>query len=138
MYVCNFCGKEFDNIHALAGHIRMSHPKGKRSKRKAQRSNALRAQQAQGRLSIYYTIQDVASLERSVLKLYDARNAAERVEKWLSCYRNNRIAEIKRKNCEMVLDAIDSVLKILDPDKKFKEKWRKRRCSFFDQLFSRR
>ena len=139
MYVCNFCGKEFDNIHALAGHIRMSHPKRKRSRRKVRRSDALRAQQAQGRLSIYYAIQNSASLEKSILKLYDARIAAELMERWVLLYRNKRIAEIKRRDCEKILDAIDSVLKILDPDQKFKEKWRERKRSLLEQiLFSRR
>jgi len=33
-YRCKYCGKEFNNIHALAGHIRMSHAKRKRRKQK--------------------------------------------------------------------------------------------------------
>lgn len=34
-YRCRYCGKEFDNIHALAGHIRMSHSSRKKKRRRS-------------------------------------------------------------------------------------------------------
>lgn len=43
VYRCKYCGKEFDSIYALAGHIRMSHPKHRRRRKKnvEQRSASL-------------------------------------------------------------------------------------------------
>jgi len=49
-YKCRYCGKEFTNIYALAGHIRMSHPKRRRRKRSGRHNLA---QQGTGRLSVY-------------------------------------------------------------------------------------
>jgi len=46
VYKCRYCGKEFTSLYALAGHIRMSHPKrrrkAKQSSIKAQRGSALK------------------------------------------------------------------------------------------------
>lgn len=52
VYKCRYCGKEFTSLYALAGHIRMSHPKrrrkAKQSSIKAQRSSALLSKAQRG------------------------------------------------------------------------------------------
>ena len=133
VYVCKYCGKEFDSIQALGGHIRMSHPRKRRSKKKAQQAQDQQAN-AERKLSI------INNSEKVVLKLYEARSELsdliKRFEKHYKQPWHYRVPDVEKKYLEKILGLLDSALRLLEPIRET-EKKRRKEPSFLDWLLGK-
>ena len=136
VYVCKYCGKEFDDIHALGGHIRMSHPKGRRSKKRAHQAqqNSASPTKAERKLSINN------NSEKAVLQLYEARSKLSRLIKRFDDYYKRpdfyRVPKSEKNHLKEALQMLNSALRLLDPSHEIEEKWRKQ-PSFLDWLLGK-
>ena len=136
VYVCKYCGKEFDSIQALGGHIRMSHPRRRRSKKKAPQAQQGSASSAntERRLSINN------NSEKAIIQFYEARSKlSSLINRFEKHYKRSdfyRVLDIEKKYLEEILQLLDSALRLLDPNHEIEEKWRKPLAEFIDQLSS--
>lgn len=131
VYVCKYCGKEFDDIHALGGHIRMSHPRRRRSMKKTQQDQQANAER---KLSINN------NSEKAVLQLYEARSKLSSLIKRFDDYYKRpdfyRVPKSEKNHLKKALQMLNSALRLLDPNHEIEEKWRKQ-PSFLDWLLGK-
>ena len=135
VYVCKYCGKEFDSIQALGGHIRMSHPRRRRSKKKVQQAQEQQAK-AERKLSINN------NSEEAIIRLYEARSELrsliDRFEKHYKRSDFYRVPDIEKKYFKKILQKLNSALSLADPNREIEEKWREEKRNFIDYLLGRK
>ena len=138
VYVCKYCGKEFDSIQALGGHIRMSHPRRRRSKKKAPQAQQGSASSAntERRLSINN------NSEKAIIQFYEARSKlSSLINRFEKHYKRSdfyRVPDIEKKYFKKILQKLNSALSLADPNREIEEKWREEKRNFIDYLLGRK